>query len=128
MNLSERLLTRRELHEFLREHGFPIGWSTLTKLAAPACGKGPPVAGYWPGQGRNERPLYRPAEALAWAQSLLKAKPTRPEEREPLVPKCSPGCVAARLPTPRPCRRPDGAIAETRGRPPKNHGTPGEAP
>jgi hypothetical protein len=36
MDLSERLLTRRELHELLREHGFPIGWSTLTKLATPA--------------------------------------------------------------------------------------------
>jgi hypothetical protein len=85
--VSERFLTRRELHEFLREHGCPIGWSTLTKLAAPACGKGPPVAGYWPGQGGNERSLYRPAEALAWAQSLLKAKPTQPEEREPLIPR-----------------------------------------
>jgi hypothetical protein len=87
MNLPERFLTRRELHEFLREPGIPIGWSTLTKLAAPACGKGPPVAGYWPGQGRTERPLYRPAEALAWAQGLLKAKPTQLEKREPLVPR-----------------------------------------
>jgi hypothetical protein len=85
--VSERLLTRRELHEFLREHGFPIGWSTLAKLAAPACGRGPPVAGYWPGQGRTERPLYRPAEALAWAQSLVRAQPTRPELRKPLVPR-----------------------------------------
>jgi len=67
-------LTRDEMHALLREHGFPIGRSTLDKLCAPARSDGPPVAALWPDR-RNDRPLYDATAALAWAQARLKPAP-----------------------------------------------------
>lgn len=64
MDNSPEFLTRSELGVFLRGRGFPIGESTLDKLCAPARCEGPPVAKYW-----GKRPLYTPAEALAWARA-----------------------------------------------------------
>jgi hypothetical protein len=63
-------LTRNELVELLRAHGFPITKSTLDKMCMQSRGGGPPVAGYWPG-GRNDRPLYDPVQGLTWAQGRL---------------------------------------------------------
>jgi hypothetical protein len=64
-------LTRKQLAEFLAGHGIPTSYSTLEKLCAPAINRGPPVAAWW-----GRRPLYDPAEALAWAESRL--RPMRP--------------------------------------------------
>ncbi len=72
---NEPLLTRKQVHELLVRHGFPIGRSSLDKACAPIVGKGPPVAGWWPGRG-GDRPLYRPRDALAWARALLKSAPS----------------------------------------------------
>jgi hypothetical protein len=68
----KRLMTRRQMHRFLVEEGFPFGWSTLTKLCTPSIGGGPPIAGFWPdGRGGNDRPLYDPDDALVWARGRL---------------------------------------------------------
>jgi hypothetical protein len=61
---ADDLLTRRELREYLRAHGFPISFATLDRLCAPSVGEGPPLAGVWGGKG-----FYDPARALAWARS-----------------------------------------------------------
>jgi hypothetical protein len=52
---SKKFLLQGEIAPFLREHGIPIGDSTVEKLCTPASvaeGKGPPVDFYW-----NRRPL-----------------------------------------------------------------------
>lgn len=69
-----RYLTRDELFELLRQHGFPIGRSTLNKLCMPSKYEGPPIAAMWPG-ARNDRPLYTADEGLAWAVARLKPAP-----------------------------------------------------
>jgi hypothetical protein len=58
-------LTRREIPEFLAQHGFRIGRSTIDKLSMPSRGnhEGPKPAGIW-----GNRHLYRPAQVLAWAR------------------------------------------------------------
>jgi hypothetical protein len=43
----ERYLTRREAVELLQEHGYPISYSTLTKLSMPSRGEGPISEGCW---------------------------------------------------------------------------------
>lgn len=60
-------LTRRQLAVRLRELGYPIGNSTMTKICAPAIGQGPPVAAYW-----GKRPLYDLDKAIAWAEARLR--------------------------------------------------------
>jgi hypothetical protein len=69
MSNVDRYLTRRELAEYLTEHGFPIGRSTIDKLAMPSRGSndGPPAAGFW-----GNRALYDPDTALAWARSRFR--------------------------------------------------------
>jgi hypothetical protein len=69
MSTTERYLTRRQLAKFLSEHGFPIGKSTLDKLAMPSRGgdEGPPAAGFW-----GNRALYDPDKALAWAKKRFR--------------------------------------------------------
>ena len=64
---EENLLTRKQLAAYLRQHGFPIGDSTLTKLCAPSIGQGPPVAAWW-----GRRPLFDPMVAIQWARSRLR--------------------------------------------------------
>jgi len=63
-------LTRAEIPEFLAQHGFPIGRSTIDKLSMPSRGEnvGPKPAGAW-----GNRYLYRPAQFLAWARSRFRA-------------------------------------------------------
>jgi hypothetical protein len=72
MTVPTKYLTRDDLYELLRGHGYPIDRSTLDKLCMPSCGEGPPVAAYWPGAGANQRPLYEAETALAWAESRLR--------------------------------------------------------
>jgi hypothetical protein len=64
---GKRLLTRRELANFLSESGFPITLSTLHKYGMPSRAEGPPADGYW---GRCM--LYDPAKALAWAKKRFR--------------------------------------------------------
>jgi hypothetical protein len=64
-----RFMTRRQLVEFLNEHGYPITLSTLNKLAMPSCGDGPPVEGTW---GKYD--LYNPDRGLQWARSRFRAR------------------------------------------------------
>jgi hypothetical protein len=66
-------MTRKQVADFLCANGFPIAYSTLEKLCAPAVGDGPPVDSRW-----GRRSLYDPAAALAWAKARL-----RPANREP---------------------------------------------
>jgi hypothetical protein len=42
-----RYLTLREAPHYLREHGYPVSFSTLRKMCLPSRGEGPPVAGRW---------------------------------------------------------------------------------
>jgi hypothetical protein len=68
METNEPFMTRAQLHAFLnQEVGMPIGMSTLEKLCIPSVGDGPPVAAWW-----NKRPLYRRADARAWAEKRMK--------------------------------------------------------
>jgi hypothetical protein len=64
---KDRYLTRKELVEFLREHGYPLSHSTLAKLSMPSRGEGPKPEGCWGG-----RHLYRPDRVLAWARARFK--------------------------------------------------------
>jgi hypothetical protein len=65
VSTTDRYLSRHELAEFLTKRGFPIGKSTLDKLAMPSRGRndGPP-AGFW-----SNTALYDPEKALAWAKA-----------------------------------------------------------
>jgi hypothetical protein len=62
-----RRLTRSQAATYLREHGIPIGDSTLEKLCMRAVNQGPPVAAWW-----GRRPLYDPDQVLAWAEARLR--------------------------------------------------------
>jgi hypothetical protein len=79
-DLPERFLTRAEMHKLLIERGYPVGFGTLEKLCSPAIGQGPPVAAFWPGR-RNDRPLYDPAQALAWAEHRLLKSPKQSQDQ-----------------------------------------------
>jgi hypothetical protein len=61
------MLTRRKAAAFLKEHGYPISYSTLTKLCSPAIDQGPKTCGRF---GRDC--LYLPSELLDWARSRLR--------------------------------------------------------
>jgi hypothetical protein len=63
VNIPFRKLTRRELPEFLGEHGYQVSLHTLNRLCGPAGNGGPPPAGVW-----GTRILYDAREALAWAE------------------------------------------------------------
>lgn len=65
---DSRYLTRRELAEFLTEHGFPISYSTLLKMAMLSRNEGPPPVGYW-----GNRALYDRERAIAWAQRQFRS-------------------------------------------------------
>jgi hypothetical protein len=69
-DLPKGYLTRDQLFELLRSHGFPIGRSTLDKLCAPAVNEGPRPIAFWP--GHPPRPLYDAASGLQWARARLK--------------------------------------------------------
>ena len=61
---NERLLTREDLRQRLKEHGFPISASYFNKICLPSRNAGPPVAKVW-----GRRPLYYLGPALEWAES-----------------------------------------------------------
>jgi hypothetical protein len=65
--MDDKLLTRRQLAEFLTQAGFPTSYSTLTKYCSPAINVGPPVEAYW-----GRLPMHRPDRALAWAKGRLR--------------------------------------------------------
>jgi hypothetical protein len=67
---SDGYLTLRQLAEFLRQHGYPIGYGTIKKMVMPSRNTGPPHAGFW-----GQRKLFAPDVALAWARSRLSASP-----------------------------------------------------
>jgi hypothetical protein len=52
------------------ELGIVLGKSTVAKLFSPAVGQGCEPAAFW-----NRRPLYRPADVIAWAKSRLRPGP-----------------------------------------------------
>jgi hypothetical protein len=66
------LLTRKQLVRFLRKEGFPLSFSTVSKLCAPSCGKGPPTAGIWAGRALHDR-----EEGLAWARTRMRSAARR---------------------------------------------------
>jgi hypothetical protein len=72
-------LTRRDIGPFLREHGFPIGDSTVKKRCVPSIGKGPPVAAWF-----MQRALYEPTAVLRWAEAQL--RPTRSRAEQHVAP------------------------------------------
>jgi hypothetical protein len=65
MTQDVKMLTRREVAEYLSANGYPISAGTLGKLCARD--EGPPHAGIWRGQFQ-----YEPGRALAWARSRLR--------------------------------------------------------
>jgi hypothetical protein len=68
---QEPLIYRSGISPLLKEKlGFELGKSTLAKLFSPAVGQGCAPACYW-----NKRPLYRPADVLAWAKARLRPGP-----------------------------------------------------
>jgi hypothetical protein len=60
-------LTRQMLGPFLRDHGIPVGDSTITKLCSPKVGRGPHPSVCW-----GHRFLYDPAAVLEWAERQLR--------------------------------------------------------
>jgi hypothetical protein len=56
-----RLLTRKEAADFLSERGYRVAPATLAKYAS--VGGGPLFRSF------GRRPLYAPADLLAWAQA-----------------------------------------------------------
>jgi hypothetical protein len=62
-----RYLSRADLPEFLKAHGFPISRSTLAKLGMPSRAEGPPAEGSW-----GQRYLYRPEKVLEWARGRIR--------------------------------------------------------
>jgi hypothetical protein len=60
-NTPERLLCRKEAATFLRDHGYPVAVASLNKWAC--VGGGPRFRKF------GRRPLYSPADLLAWAEA-----------------------------------------------------------
>jgi hypothetical protein len=81
--MSGGYLTIRQLGPFLREHGFPIGDSTLHKATLPSINTGPPHAGFW-----GQKKLFEPETVLTWARANVGAQPKRlgPQRRKPKRP------------------------------------------
>jgi hypothetical protein len=63
----QKYLTRRQLVEFLNEHGYPVPFSTLSKLCMPSRNEGPPSVGRW-----ATRDMYDPGVVLAWAKARFR--------------------------------------------------------
>ena len=81
-------LTRKQVGQLLRDHGYPIGDGTLDRICSPAQAKGPPAAGWW-----NGRPLYDSDAVLAWAEARISDQPrsfTRDGSRPPQRPTAAP--------------------------------------
>jgi hypothetical protein len=68
---EEPLIYRNGISPLLKEVlGIQLGKSTIAKLFSPAVGQGCEAVAYW-----NKRPLYRPADVIAWAKSRLRPGP-----------------------------------------------------
>jgi len=68
---SEPLLTLGEIAPFIKQTtGIPFGQSTVEKLCSPAISDGPKPAFYV-----GKRPLFRPADVVAWARTRLSEEP-----------------------------------------------------
>jgi hypothetical protein len=67
---QREFLTRAEIPDFLRQHGFPIGRSTIDKLSMPSRGDhaGPKPVGLW-----DNRHLYKPEAVLKWARGRFRS-------------------------------------------------------
>jgi hypothetical protein len=70
---AKAYLTRHQLVRFLRQAGYPITFSTITKLCAPSRDEGPPMVGLW-----AKRALYDRDQALAWARSRMRSAARKP--------------------------------------------------
>ncbi len=66
VSVGQRYLTRRQLAEFLTEHGFPISKSTLDKLAMQRAARVRPMSVF------GGVALYDPDKALAWAKKRFR--------------------------------------------------------
>lgn len=62
---AERRLTRTEAAAFLTERGYRVAYATLNKYAT--VGGGPVFESF------GRRPLYKPADLLAWVASKTTA-------------------------------------------------------
>ena len=68
---DEPLLTLGELAGFIKQMtGIPFGCSTIEKLCSPAINDGPKPVTYI-----GKRPLFKPADVVAWARARLSATP-----------------------------------------------------
>jgi hypothetical protein len=65
--------TRRQAAEYLQSRGYPISFSTLTKLCA--TGEGPEPAAWW-----SSRPRYTEPMLDTWADGH--SRPTKERARE----------------------------------------------
>ncbi len=65
---AEKFLTRHQVVDVLNAHGFPMTFSTLSKLCMPSRNEGPPCAGRW-----ANRDLYEPSKVLQWARDRFRA-------------------------------------------------------
>jgi hypothetical protein len=66
-------MTRRETADYLQSRGYPMSYSTLTKLCA--LGEGPEPATWW-----GPRPLYTEPMADAWAEARSRRSPAAGDE------------------------------------------------
>ncbi len=72
---NERRLTRAEAATFLSERGFRVAYATLNKYAT--VGGGPVYESF------GRRPLYRPADLLAWVASRSSGPRRSTSEQQP---------------------------------------------
>ena len=80
-------LTRREAADFLAENGYPFAATTLAKLFS--IGGGPLCAHF------GRKPLYAPADLLAWAEGRTSApRQNSSQPRLPLINKVTENCSA----------------------------------
>jgi len=70
---TERRLTRTEAAAFLTERGYRVAYATLNKYAT--VGGGPVFESF------GRRPLYKPADLLAWVASKTTAPKRHTSER-----------------------------------------------
>ena len=100
--------TRRELAQFLTEHGYKTSIHLLNRLCQPSVNQGPPTCGRW-----GPADLYDDEPALAWAEQRALAAKERPRYA------IASQHIARREPVPRAPRRQDGGVAgvaKARGR------------
>lgn len=78
-------LTRRDAADFLTKNGYPFAATTLAKLFS--TGGGPLCAHF------GRKPLYAPADLLAWAEGRTSAPRQKSSQpRRPLINKVAENC------------------------------------